>query len=180
MGYRLRTWNRSSCSNPSSSYQQVVEWRKDAACLGHPVEHWFPESREFDDQELAMRICNGCPVQTECLEYSLLHEQDGIWGGMNQTDRQKLRKQRRLRIRVPNGEPRANHPNCGTNAGYVSLLRYNKSNPDDQKNMCRHCLLAHQLYNEIKHRVPTERRKKSSSKRVFVADKSEWINQNNF
>ena len=157
-----------------------MEWRKDAACLGHPVEHWFPENKEIEEQELAMRICHGCPVKTECLEYSLLHEQDGIWGGVNQTDRQKLRKQRRIRIRVPNGEPRANHSNCGTNAGYVVLYRYNKANPDNPKEMCRHCLLAHQLYNEIKYRVPTERRNKSSSKRIFVADKSEWINQNNF
>ena len=157
-----------------------MEWRKDAECLGHPVEMWFPDVRENEDNQLALQICARCPVKTECLDYSLLHEQDGIWGGMNQTDRRKLRKERGIRIRVPNSEPRANHPNCGTNAGYVALLRHNKAYPYDLKEMCKFCLLAHQLYNEIKHRVPTERRKKISSKRIFVADKSEWINQNNF
>ena len=151
-----------------------MEWRKDAACLGHPVEHWFPESKEIEEQVFAMRICNGCPVRTECLEYSLLHEQDGIWGGVNQTDRQKLRKQRSIRIRVPNGEPRANHPNCGTNAGYAVLYRYNKANPEIPKEICKFCLVAHQLYNEIQPDSTKRTRQRKGRRPTLPMDKSEW------
>jgi hypothetical protein len=165
-----------------------VEWRKDAACLGHPVENWFPENKEIEEQELAMRICHGCPVKTECLEYSLLHEQDGIWGGVNQTDRRKLRKERGIRIRVPNGEPRANHSNCGTDYGYQLLVRQAKASGEPIKS-CDACKKAHSLADKIRReknpelertRKRLDARKRVSMRRTFVADKSEWINQNNF
>jgi WhiB family transcriptional regulator, redox-sensing transcriptional regulator len=39
----------------------------------------------------AKRICAGCPVQRECLEYALrVREPFGIWGGLNETERRAL------------------------------------------------------------------------------------------
>ena len=40
----------------------------------------------------AIKICSGCTVVKECLDYSLPHEPFGIWGGLDE--------QQRLRIRV--------------------------------------------------------------------------------
>jgi WhiB family redox-sensing transcriptional regulator len=163
-----------------------MEWRKQAACFGYPVYHWFPESKEIEEQILAMQVCSQCPVKEDCLEYSLWHEQDGIWGGMNQTDRQKLRKKRRIRIRVPNGEPRALHANCGTDSGYQSLFRESKRTGQPMKD-CDACRKAHALADQVRReRNPeTERTRKRLSARkqvakkrsdpIQVADKSEWL-----
>lgn len=40
----------------------------------------------------ARKICAGCPVQTECLEYSLSFGHiDGVWGGHTERERRDLR-----------------------------------------------------------------------------------------
>jgi hypothetical protein len=159
-----------------------MEWRKEAACSGYPVYHWFPESKEIEDQVLAMQVCSVCPVKEDCLEYSLWHEQDGIWGGMNQTDRQKLRKQRRIRLRVPNGEPRAVHASCGTDSGYQSLVRQAKKTGEPMKD-CEACRKAHSLADQLRRernpesertRKRLDARKRVSKNKTWPADKSEW------
>lgn len=44
----------------------------------------------------AQKICERCEVRAECLEYALEHdERYGIWGGMTETARMKLRRNRR-------------------------------------------------------------------------------------
>lgn len=46
------------------------------------------------DQGIGKRICSGCPVQTECLMYALNRPfLTGIWGGMNEEDRGRWRRQ---------------------------------------------------------------------------------------
>jgi len=44
----------------------------------------------------AMKICSGCMVATECLDYSLSHEPFGIWGGFNEQQRLRIRLDRRI------------------------------------------------------------------------------------
>jgi WhiB family redox-sensing transcriptional regulator len=54
------------------------------------------------DRELATRLCAGCPVRSECLEYELRvggEETVGVWGGLNITDRLALLKVWRARRR---------------------------------------------------------------------------------
>ena len=54
------------------------------------------------DRELATRLCAGCPVRAECLEYELRiggEETVGVWGGLNVTDRLALLKVWRARRR---------------------------------------------------------------------------------
>lgn len=41
---------------------------------------------------LAKSICAECGVSEECLEYSLLHEPFGIWGGKTERERKTLRR----------------------------------------------------------------------------------------
>ena len=45
------------------------------------------------DRELATRLCAGCPVRAECLEFELRingSQTLGVWGGLNELDRRAL------------------------------------------------------------------------------------------
>ncbi len=45
------------------------------------------------DRELALRLCAGCPVRRECLEFELRTagaDTVGVWGGLNEDDRRAL------------------------------------------------------------------------------------------
>lgn len=61
------------------------DWRDRAACLGHDPELWFPDSTSTK-RDLAERICQGCPVQSECRQFAARSCQAfGIWGGIEMT-----------------------------------------------------------------------------------------------
>lgn len=69
-------------------------WRRKAACAGGPAGMFF--SDRHDDQDAARKICLGCPVRHECLEYALaLPEPFGIWGGTFERERRRIRTKRR-------------------------------------------------------------------------------------
>jgi WhiB family redox-sensing transcriptional regulator len=60
--------------------------------FGEPPE-WTGEAEP--DRELATRLCAGCPVRTECLEFELRiggADTVGVWGALNQDDRRALHK----------------------------------------------------------------------------------------
>lgn len=41
-----------------------------------------------------LRLCEGCPVLTECLDYAISSHQDfGVWGGTTPHQREALRKE---------------------------------------------------------------------------------------
>ncbi|GAA3435620.1 putative Fe-S protein YdhL (DUF1289 family) [Kutzneria kofuensis] len=49
----------------------------------------------------AKRICQGCDVKPECLAYALSHdERHGVWGGLSERERRKLRRDRNLPSRA--------------------------------------------------------------------------------
>lgn len=53
----------------------------------------FNSSSEVHIKE-AKRICSGCPVKLECLQYAIETEQWGVWGGLTRGSRTRLaRKQ---------------------------------------------------------------------------------------
>jgi WhiB family transcriptional regulator, redox-sensing transcriptional regulator len=40
----------------------------------------------------AKRVCAGCPVRQECLQYALDHEEAfGVWGGLSARERRNLK-----------------------------------------------------------------------------------------
>jgi len=42
----------------------------------------------------AKRVCESCPVREECLKYAMDNdERFGIWGGLSERERRRLRKQ---------------------------------------------------------------------------------------
>jgi WhiB family redox-sensing transcriptional regulator len=118
----------------------MSNWRDFAACKDKPTVWWFPESKEIGDQDVAISICLRCPVKAECFDYALDHEIMGIWGGVNQTDRAKIRRKNKLQIKSLNDQDM--HPNCGTDNGYQALVRESRRNGTKIRD-CASCRKAH-------------------------------------
>ena len=67
------------------------EWQERALCAQTDPEAFFPEKGGSTRE--AKRVCTGCDVRSECLEYALEHdERFGIWGGLSERERRKLRR----------------------------------------------------------------------------------------
>lgn len=71
-------------------------WQDAAACLGVTPGLFFPADGAPVQLDQARRVCAGCVVRDECLEWALEHnERHGVWGGLSERERRRLRKQRR-------------------------------------------------------------------------------------
>lgn len=68
------------------------EWQEQALCAQTDPEAFFPEKGGSTRE--AKRICQGCPVRDECLEFALEHdERFGIWGGLSERERRRLKRE---------------------------------------------------------------------------------------
>jgi WhiB family transcriptional regulator, redox-sensing transcriptional regulator len=68
-------------------------WQDDANCLGVDPDLFFPE-RGASTRE-AKEVCRGCVVREQCLEFALQNgEKFGIWGGLSERERRRIRRQR--------------------------------------------------------------------------------------
>jgi WhiB family redox-sensing transcriptional regulator len=66
-------------------------WQERALCSQTDPEAFFPEKGGSTRE--AKRICTGCEVRSECLEYALEHdERFGIWGGLSERERRRLKR----------------------------------------------------------------------------------------
>lgn len=72
-------------------------WEKQAACIGLDTNLWFPEGRSNQPLDpMARKVCLGCPVKAECLDWALRTEQPwGAFGGMSEAHVQRLIRERR-------------------------------------------------------------------------------------
>ncbi len=74
-------------------------WQSKANCMGVDPELFFPE-RGASTRE-AKEVCRGCVVKGDCLEYALANgEKFGIWGGLSERERRKVRRSRALARRA--------------------------------------------------------------------------------
>lgn len=70
---------------------EALAWQADALCAQTDPEAFFPEKGGSTRE--AKRICEGCEVRSECLDYALENdERFGIWGGLSERERRKLRR----------------------------------------------------------------------------------------
>ena len=68
-----------------------LSWQTDALCAQTDPESFFPE--KGGSTRDAKRICTSCDVRDECLEYALHNdERFGIWGGLSERERRKLKR----------------------------------------------------------------------------------------
>jgi len=72
------------------------DWQLRGSCRGEDSALFFhPEgergaSREARDAA-AKRVCAGCPVAMECLQYALAtREPYGVWGGLSESERAEI------------------------------------------------------------------------------------------
>jgi WhiB family transcriptional regulator, redox-sensing transcriptional regulator len=72
----------------------VEVWMDRALCAETDPEAFFPE--KGGSTRDAKLVCRSCEVRAECLEYALANdERFGIWGGLSERERRRLRAQRR-------------------------------------------------------------------------------------
>lgn len=70
-------------------------WQEYANCLGVDPDLFFPE-RGASTRE-AKEVCRGCIVKDQCLEFALDNsEKFGIWGGMSERERRRIRRARAI------------------------------------------------------------------------------------
>ena len=66
-------------------------WQERALCAQTDPEAFFPEKGGSTRE--AKRVCTGCEVKAECLEYALDNdERFGIWGGLSERERRRLKR----------------------------------------------------------------------------------------
>jgi WhiB family redox-sensing transcriptional regulator len=69
----------------------AMAWQERALCAETDPEAFFPEKGGSTRE--AKKICTGCEVKAECLEYALANdERFGIWGGLSERERRRLRR----------------------------------------------------------------------------------------
>jgi WhiB family transcriptional regulator, redox-sensing transcriptional regulator len=77
------------------------EWTDRAACLGSSPELFFPVGMvgpALEQVAAAKRVCAGCPVRADCLEWALRSgDAHGILGGTTPEERRYLRADRARR-----------------------------------------------------------------------------------
>lgn len=73
---------------------QENSWTRYANCRGADSEIFFPERGE--SVKPAKAICSVCVVQLRCLKDAMdRKERFGIWGGLSERERRRVRSQRR-------------------------------------------------------------------------------------
>jgi len=96
----------SPLTNSLAAHRQAAgaerRWQEEANCLGVDPDLFFPE-RGASTRE-AKAVCRSCEVRVDCLEYALAHgEKFGIWGGLSERERRRVRRQRALERRTALG-----------------------------------------------------------------------------
>jgi WhiB family redox-sensing transcriptional regulator len=120
-------------------------WHRRAACRGSDPSLFFPERGE--DTKHVKAICAACPVKDECLEAGL-REPVGLWGGVSERSRRKLRGVRYRALAV-----------CGTDSGYFRHRRLGTE-------PCTPCRDAHADSEFARHARKSEQRSRTQNDRL--------------
>ncbi len=76
-----------------------LAWQDLANCRGANADLFFPERGA--STRTAKSICGQCTVREECLEFAIVNsEKFGIWGGLSERERRKIRRQRAVAART--------------------------------------------------------------------------------
>ncbi|MGW1939002.1 WhiB family transcriptional regulator [Streptomyces goshikiensis] len=68
-----------------------MSWKERGLCAQTDPEEFFPE--KGGATKTAKQICGACEVRAECLEQALARpERYGIWGGLSEKERLRLRR----------------------------------------------------------------------------------------
>ncbi len=74
-----------------------TEWMARGKCRDVEPSVFFPS--DGLGVQAAQRICAGCSVAEECLEYALANRIDhGVWGGRSERERRRILRRRRTQV----------------------------------------------------------------------------------
>lgn len=69
-----------------------MDWRERGICAQTDPESFFPEKGGSTKE--SKRVCLSCDVRKECLDFAIKNdERFGVWGGLTERERRKLKKQ---------------------------------------------------------------------------------------
>lgn len=69
---------------------EPTAWQVDAACADSDTDAFFSDDPIV--QRMAKRICEGCPVRVQCLQYANDRKEPyGVWGGTTPGRRRRQR-----------------------------------------------------------------------------------------
>ena len=69
----------------------LLAWQDRALCAQTDPEAFFPEKGGSTRE--AKRVCTSCEVRSECLDYASGNDEpSGIWGGLSERERRKLKR----------------------------------------------------------------------------------------
>lgn len=80
--------------NYSLNLTTAIAKHGDPICRTTDPDAWFPEAGDGHSGlvKYARAMCGECPVMVQCRDYAIANnEQHGIWGGMDASQRNKLR-----------------------------------------------------------------------------------------
>lgn len=70
------------------------------SCTQISLDLFFPEIGESSTIIRQLKnVCKLCPHQQECAEWGIYKERYGIWGGLSETERKAIRRQKNIIIR---------------------------------------------------------------------------------
>lgn len=74
----------------------------DRACAGKDTDLWFPTTGGGKTSLRAIAVCNTCPLRDMCRDWSLSQPAwlTGVWGGLTEEDRYRVRTGRALKQRT--------------------------------------------------------------------------------
>lgn len=75
-------------------------WRDKANCRKSPPELFFPLAYGGEQEQAAKRVCAGCIVREDCLEFAHRYLGFGIAGGLNGDERASIRDKQHDRVGV--------------------------------------------------------------------------------
>lgn len=83
-----------------------------ALCAGEHNDAWFfPGAEDKAVADEVKALCSRCPVRPSCIGWAIIHDEPGVWGGLNRYERRQLGRHR----------PRASCPICGGSLIWMSL-----------------------------------------------------------
>lgn len=79
---------------------RMYPYLEEAACRGLDPEMFYAEGGAAVAR--AKAVCATCPIRPKCLEWAIIREEFGVWGGTTARERAALRRERGVRL-VPAG-----------------------------------------------------------------------------
>lgn len=80
------------------------------SCVGKDPNLWFPEgpsNATENSTAYAKAICNTCPIKLQCLQDAIENEYYGIWGGLTETERSRMKRTKSIAFPISSGSLRA-------------------------------------------------------------------------